>query len=166
MPTIWHYTHGIAIHGIVKQKAIKRVGFCNTCPLFDYERVVWVSSNSQWEMTVKKTHPDRGKNMTFVELCETLGAYRIGIESTPDFIPFKAYKEKFPQLKLIEKPGKEWGANPREWFVSLHELPQSRWSCIEEFKNNKWITMGRLPSNAWIDAYLLADANEIARTGP
>ena len=82
-------------------------------------------------------------DFTFLELVERLGAFRIGIDPADAPVPFKQLEQLRPQIpwRLLAKVGKEWGANPREWFVSLTPVPSSEWKAVQVYRQGRWIDL-------------------------
>jgi hypothetical protein len=133
---LWHYT--IWLDEILDDGVLKP----STQYLADARQwAVWFSKNPQWEATVKKTHPLTGRDMTFTELSE-VGLARIGVAVETAPVGWQEYQRLTgmtrPEARMLEKAGRAWGANPKDWFVSFDPVPQDRWLAVEVWRNHRW----------------------------
>jgi len=136
---LWHYTHGANIIALVKSGVILS-DVENVLPE-DEKGPVWFSKNQEWEQTVKKTaiwKPDFPL-MTFTELVKELGAYRIGVKPSTAPISYRELVKLRPSTAGLAKLGKEYGGNPRDWFVSLEPVPREKWVAVQVCKNFRWV---------------------------
>lgn len=138
---LWHYTHGFSMPGLMESGMILLTGHNYDMP--EAERAVWFSKNQSWENTVKKHHSICGHLMTFVELVEELGAYRIGIAPADAPIAFQQLAQLRPEIdwRALARLGREWGANPREWFVSFEPVPREKWQAVQVYRQGGWVDL-------------------------
>jgi hypothetical protein len=133
---LFHYTYGLRINDILSSGRIERVGFSGTYTVTPPEKVVWFSADPHWEMTVRKTFANC--DLTFTELTGIYGAYRIGIDRMPELVQWRDYVARFPQLKTLAKMGKQWGANPNDWFISANPVSRDLWQNVQKYVDNRW----------------------------
>jgi hypothetical protein len=137
---IWHYTIQDRLEGIVADGRIKREIRLNR----NERKVVWFSSNQNYEMTACKGTLENGvrRTLTFMEMT-TLGLVRIGVEPSTAPVNWKQFQRESgiyrPYARGLEKSGRKVGANPNEWFVSFDEVTADKFVRIESYVVGRWV---------------------------
>ncbi len=141
MEIIWHYTTGIHMIWILRDRKLK---VSETERMLRLKPAVWFSRNQTCEPTALKGKIVDG---TFVKLdmkeqSEAMGLYRIGIKFTKGLISWAKYKHVSkidPTLyDELGQTGITNGADPNQWYCSFKNIPESEWISIERFDGNKW----------------------------
>jgi len=142
---IWHYTTDAALEGIFSDGEIKR----DRIYLKGEIRCVWLSTNANWEETVRKTIQDIKTGVESAPLSRdalfSAGFFPIRIEINPRTVKitdWKTHCKKIPKkiAQGLECAAKDWGANPDEWRVSYKSIPvKSFVSPVERWDGKRWI---------------------------
>ncbi len=143
---VWHYTTSASLEGILKDGEIR----CDKIYLKGEIPVVWLSTNPNWEETVRKAFQDRetgimSKAFSREGILEHgFSPIRIEIDSHATKIThWKDHRKKIPSKFAhgLEVAAKKWGANPAEWWVSYKPIPIINFiSPIECWDGKQWIT--------------------------
>ena len=133
---LWHYT--IWLDRILADRVLRPSTENVPDPR---QHAVWFSKNPGWEATVKKAHPLTGELMTFTEMA-ALRIARIGVSEKSAPVDWRAYQEVvgMPRhhARLLERAAREWGASPKDWFVSLRPVPQDEWLAVQVWDRGRW----------------------------
>ena len=135
---LYHYTVMEHFKKIVESEKIKRA----TKHLGPKEKpAVHLSSNPEWEMTVKKT-PLGLSDAVGLRNHSHLIPVRIKIEAEAcNIIPWRVFKKRSgisaKMARFLEKRGKEMGADPKQWYCSFEDIPLG--VCLSvEFWDGEW----------------------------
>ena len=139
----WHYTTGDKFLLILASGLIKPATVGVVAP----ERpIVWLSTNQKFEMTARKglISDGRRRDATIEEMRSLAGGvYRLGM-NTSKLIPWR----DLPPLAAmhpdtvsgLRRAAKRMGAEPREWFASLEEIPIKGLMLQAMNENRAWRT--------------------------
>ena len=141
----WHYTTHEALEGIFIEGKIRR----DRIYLKGEIPGVWMSTNENWEETVRKSIRDKETSKETSALSRDAlyeaGFIPIRIEINPNKVElhdWKSHCKKIPKkiVRALESAAKEWGANPDEWRVSYNEIPVDCFlSPIERWDGQRWV---------------------------
>lgn len=145
---IWHYTTWDALEGIFNDGEIHYERTYHESDI----RCVWLSTNTNWEETVRKGIKNTETGIVSVGSRDAL--FNAGFSPTRIEINLRAVKIadwKTHCKKLskryaqgLEIAAKVWGANPLDWWVSYKPIPvKSFASSIEEWDGKRWIKHSR-----------------------
>jgi hypothetical protein len=142
---VWHYTTYGALEGIFSDGEIK----CDRIYLEGEIGGVWLSTNVNWEQTVRKKirNTETGVESKLLSRDALLkaGVSPIRIEINPRAVKiadWKTHCKKIPKkiAKGLECAATGWGANPDEWWISYKPIPvKSFLSPIEVWDGQRWI---------------------------
>lgn len=142
---IWHYTTWEGLEGIASDGLIK----CDRIYLKGEIPGVWLSTNANWEETVRKAIVSKETGLQTVPFSRDdlfkhgITPIRIEINSKKvNIVDWKTHCKKIPKkiIQGLEDAAKEWGANPNEWRVSYKPIPVNSFiSPIEQWDGKKWI---------------------------
>jgi len=135
----WHYTPAFRLLQILDSGQINletRIG--NT----GEKRGVWVSTNPEWENTVKKNDPDTGELLTKEQQIRRFGMARIEVKT----LPFQTWN-KYLHTSGIQKwkwlgmknQGVAWGGNPDEWYVIYKPISSRYFLSVEVYTDGEWV---------------------------
>lgn len=143
---LYHYTIGQHYNNIVKDGFIKLA----TKYVQEGERpVAWLSSNQEWENSVRKTiRNDKGEafdDLARDELFD-LGITPVRIEIDQeglelyDWEKFKSVSGMSPDLarSFEVMTAKNWNYDSREWSCSFDSIPVSKILGVEVWDGNSW----------------------------
>ncbi len=160
----WHYTVFERFQSIVSDGMITTA---DTLVSREVKRVVWFSTNPCWEKTVVKIVLNNETGMK-TELRSRDELFNFGFfgdkkevphNKVNDFTPirleadpekvhlrsFQNYKKRSGDSKSViqglVQTAKEWGANPKEWYVVYENVPLSNISLIQRWNSEEWISM-------------------------
>jgi hypothetical protein len=142
---LWHYTTENVLEKIFHDGEIK----CSEVYLPGEITGVWLSTNTNWEETVRKairnvTSGQQSAAFSRDELFKA-GFIPIRIEinhRTVKIADWKAHCKKISKYvaQTLELRAKEWSANPEEWYVSYKPISVRRILFpIEKWDGKRWI---------------------------
>jgi len=142
---LWHYTTSAALRGIFNDGEIK----CDRILIKGEIPCVCLSTNPNWEETVRKVHENKKTGVKSEPLSRDgilkSGFSPIRIEIDPskvNIIDWKTHCKKIPQniAQGLEDTAKEWGADPKEWWFSYKPISIDCFiSPIESWNGKKWV---------------------------
>lgn len=146
---IFHYTVGWnRISSILLTKSI----LLESQVYIGQKTAAWFSSAPQWENTVKKGHC-----LGLKQHAETYGAFRIEMKRSAlrlyDWKSFiRTSGESLSVLHGMTVAGRQFGANPSDWYYSYEDVPVTKETVIGigYFHDGKWED---LPLNEFITKY-------------
>lgn len=148
MDRIWHYTTLGALQGILKEGKIR----CDEIYIEGEIPCVWLSVNQNWEETVRKSIKGTDKDIETPPLSRddlfSKGFYPIRIQINPrktKLSRWKTHCQKIPNsiARVLEAGAKDWGADPKEWWVSYSPIPVTGFILpIEIWNGKEWIELG------------------------
>jgi len=124
----WHYTSQLHLTQILSDGLLRTDRDTTPHAFLPSEGrlgAVWFSSNPWWEATSGK-----GGVWSMKENHHLFGLVRIGVRGTDvDLLPWRTYK-KVGRIarnfaRGMERIGREYGADPEQWFASLKPSPAS-----------------------------------------
>lgn len=146
----WHYTAYPSLVKIVDDRTIRRD---RTVVVGNEFSVVWLSTNPNWEETVRKSllNTQTGKEtgpLSRDELSKQ-GFPPVRIEVNQNLVNIRSWRHykkngdiSRKNATSLEKLAKRWGANPKEWHVSYEDIPLA--SCLIPIEI--WTSRGE-----WVD---------------
>ena len=141
---VWHYTTSKALEGIFNDGVLE----CDRIYIKGEIPCIWLSTNSNWEETVRKKIQNAKTGVETKALSRNdllkFGVAPIRIEINPKAIKivnWKIHCKKIPKniIQALEDVAKEWGANPSEWWVSYKPIPVNRFASIETWNGETWV---------------------------
>jgi hypothetical protein len=142
---VWHYTILGAASSIIRDGEIK----CAEAYVKDEIRGVWLSTNPNWEETVRKAFRNTVTGVVSSPLSRDplfrAGSTPTRIEidlSTVKVTDWKTHRKKTTKkfAQQLEAIAKEWGANPDEWLISYKSIrTKSFVSPIEVWNGERWV---------------------------
>ena len=149
----WHYTIFENAKGIIVSGEILPTGI-----LAEHIDIpgVWLSTNPVWEETVRKVLrvPETGELTPELPRDELFkrGFPSVRIEIDPTLVPIHSWEDHkritaMPRefAESVEKTGREWGGNPKEWYVSYKAIALT--SCfqpMEIWNGKEWVNIETL----------------------
>lgn len=147
---IWHYTVGVRLRSILRDKLIKPA----TAGVPAGERpVVWFTTNPEWEPTANKGVVRYGKTVWLTRAeTEAEGGGLFRIEVAPETAPYGW--EEFKRLsgitereeKRLARRAREWGSDYHDWRVSFEPVGADKWARIETRNRDRW---EEVPRDGW-----------------
>jgi len=146
----WHYTVYPSFLKILEDGQINyAMRIANERP------AVWLSTNPDWEETVRKAIGNRstGEESEPLSRDELFAEdfIPVRLEIDPDSVKLFSWRNfkknsgaSRATIKALEKSAKQWGANPKEWYVCYEPILIT--SCllpIEIWHGNEWIDIER-----------------------
>jgi hypothetical protein len=132
---VWHYTKGYNIEAIRQSGTLQltKAGLPRTD---EHERLaVWFSQDQLWDRSVGSmdaVHKMFG------------GLYRIGVDPTRitliDFATYLATSGiSATTARVLERAGREMGADPSEWLCSYEPIRAADWVAVESYHGRRWV---------------------------
>lgn len=152
-PLVWHYTTGPKIESIFRDFAIltedETTGIIPGLP-----GGVWFSRRQDHEPTaVKAAQMLDGsiRQLSFGEMVEAVGAWRIGVDAASPFLLTWAQFSKRCTcdrrvLRGLVRAADDQGSDARTFLVSLRRVSLEECLAVEEYEGGQWVR--RLPADS------------------
>lgn len=142
----WHYTLAQFAKPIISTDfVLKAKGKVGQLP------AVWLSMNQHWDNTaataVIGVKADGTQEPVDIAACfQRRGElFRFGVLAEQFPMTWAEYRAKVSEevASHMETSAIELGADPAEWRVSIHDIPQNQWVAVEFWDGAKWTPLGK-----------------------
>jgi hypothetical protein len=147
---LFHYTVGVFLPDIVNDGEIRAGPLARDGTSWDPSggEYVWLSTCTGWENSAVKSvmDGDRRINLTKEQLqADWGGLFRIEVSDQLEVLDWKEFvaRATLPDsvATMLANRGREKGANPEEWFVSLGSISRENWIALEAWdaESDAWV---------------------------
>jgi hypothetical protein len=178
MTTVYHYTTGHALSGIVTAGVILREGelgssaaiYMATYHVFPIPRSVWLTREREMPFTAFPSYTSpSGEAISLVKAVAhdpnryerwqhaVKGVFRLRFDAEAIGAdrywggPHRAVLEKRGTLRAFEQVPREWGDDLRAWYHCVEEVPLQKSEGVETWVDGKWVTYSDADLAHWLE---------------